>query len=107
MRDLTVQSLRAALDDGSAASWQVIDVREPWEHALCSIPAARLMPMQSLSPRLGELDPALTTVVLCHHGARSFQVALWLERNGFTDVANLDGGIDAWAREVEPGMPLY
>jgi rhodanese-related sulfurtransferase len=46
-------------------------------------------------------------VVLCHHGMRSYQVAVWLERNGFTDVANLNGGIDAWAREIEPGMTQY
>jgi rhodanese-related sulfurtransferase len=46
-------------------------------------------------------------VVVCHHGVRSFQVALWLERNGFMDVANLSGGIDAWARQIDPGMAVY
>ena len=62
---------------------------------------------QGLPQRLHELDPTRTTVVVCHHGVRSFQVALWLERNGFTDVANLSGGIDAWARQIEPGMAVY
>jgi len=107
MRELSVQALKAALDDGTAADWQVVDVREPWEHALCAVPQAQLLPMQELPRRVAELDPRKTCVVLCHHGARSFQVALWLERQGFADVANLDGGIDAWAREIDPGMALY
>ena len=107
MRELSVRDLKAAQDDGTAADWDIIDVREPWEHALCALPGARLVPMQSLPLRLQELDPKRPTVVLCHHGMRSYQVAAWLERNGFTDVANLNGGIDAWAREIEPGMTQY
>ena len=107
MRELSVRDLKAAQDDGTAAGWDIIDVREPWEHALCALPGARLGPMQSLPLRLQELAPKRPTVVLCHHGMRSYQVAAWLERNGFTDVANLNGGIDAWAREIEPGMTQY
>ena len=107
MRELSVRDLKAAQDDGTAAHWDLLDVREPWEHALCALPGARLMPMQGLPGRLQELDPARPTVVLCHHGMRSYQVAVWLERNGFTDVANLSGGIDAWAREIDPGMAQY
>lgn len=107
MRELSVQALKAARDAGTAADWQLIDVREPWEHALCALPGAVLMPMRGLPRRLHELDPARTTVVLCHHGVRSHQVAVWLERNGFKDVVNLRGGMDAWAREIEPEMAIY
>jgi rhodanese-related sulfurtransferase len=107
MRELSVRELKAAQDDGRADHWDIIDVREPWEHALCALPGARLMPMPVLPGRLQELDPTRTTVVLCHHGMRSYQVAVWLDRNGFMDVANLSGGIDAWAREIEPGMAQY
>ncbi|MDD3650679.1 rhodanese-like domain-containing protein [Immundisolibacter sp.] len=107
MRELSVQALKAARDAGTAADWQLIDVREPWEHALCALPGAVLMPMRGLPQRLRELDPARTTVVLCHHGVRSHQVAVWLERNGFKDVVNLRGGMDAWAREIEPEMAVY
>lgn len=107
MRELSVQELKAACEDRTADGWQLLDVREPWEHALCALPGAALMPMQGLPGRLHELDPVRPTVVVCHHGVRSFQVALWLERNGFKDVANLTGGIDAWAREIEPGMTQY
>ncbi|MFZ5492838.1 MAG: rhodanese-like domain-containing protein [Pseudomonadota bacterium] len=107
MRELSVQELKAARDDGTADQWQVIDVREPWEHAICAMDGARPLPMQSLPHGVQDLDPRRPTVVVCHHGVRSFQVALWLERNGFMDVANLSGGIDAWAREIEPGMAQY
>lgn len=107
MRELSVQDLKAARDAGQATTWQLIDVREPWEHAICALVGADLLPMAGLPQRLHELDPARPTVVLCHHGVRSFQVALWLERNGFTDVANLTGGIDAWARDVDPGLAVY
>lgn len=107
MRELSVQAFKADRDAGVAADWQVVDVREPWEHALCVLEGSRLLPMQSLPQRLHELDPMRTTVVVCHHGVRSFQVALWLKRNGFSDVANLSGGIDAWAREIDPGVAVY
>ena len=107
MRELSVQDLKAARDAGQAAVWQLIDVREPWEHAICALTGAQLLPMAGLPQRLHELDPARPTVVLCHHGVRSFQVALWLERNGFTDVTNLTGGIDAWARDIDPSLPVY
>ena len=107
MRELSVRDLKAAQDNGTAAGWDILDVREPWEHAVCALPGAHLIPMQGLPQRVSELDPARPTVVLCHHGMRSYQVAVWLERNGFTDVANLSGGIDAWAREIDPGMAQY
>ncbi len=93
--------------DAATGDWQIIDVREPWEHAICRLPGARLLPMDGLPQRLAELDPGRPTVVVCHHGVRSYQVALWLERSGFTDVVNLSGGIDAWARYVDPSMDTY
>lgn len=85
----------------------MLDVREPWECEICRIDGAIALPMAAVPPRVGELDPEAETVVICHHGVRSFQVALFLERNGFSSVHNLAGGIDAWAHEVEPSMPKY
>ena len=61
----------------------------------------------ALPARAQELDPDTETVVICHHGARSFQVALFLERNGFSNLYNLQGGVNAWADQVEPTMPRY
>lgn len=85
----------------------MVDVREPWELDICRIEGSVALPMAAVPPRLQELDPDAETVVICHHGVRSFQVALFLERNGFSSVLNLAGGIDAWSREVEPAMPKY
>lgn len=104
---MAVQDLATTLSGDATGDWQIIDVREPWEHAICHLPGARLVPMDSLPQRLAELDPGCPTVVVCHHGVRSYQVALWLERSGFTDVVNLSGGIDAWARDVDPSMDTY
>jgi rhodanese-related sulfurtransferase len=63
--------------------------------------------MRQIPAAAHDLDPAQETVVICHHGIRSRQVAYYLERMGFTDVVNLDGGVDAWARDVDPHMATY
>jgi rhodanese-related sulfurtransferase len=75
--------------------------------AICALPGSRHVPMNAIPARAAELDPAADTVVICHHGARSFQVGLFLERKGFARVYNLFGGVDAWARSVEPAMATY
>lgn len=85
----------------------LLDVREPWEFEVCRIEGSRLVPLSQLPARLGELDPGLTTVVICHHGVRSLRAAAYLEHCGFADVVNLSGGIDAWARTVDPAMAVY
>lgn len=85
----------------------LLDVREQWEYNLCRIDGARLMPMQTVAQRLAELDPAARVVCICHHGARSMQVGMFLESKGFTNVVNLNGGVAAWARTVDPTMPTY
>jgi rhodanese-related sulfurtransferase len=63
--------------------------------------------MAEIPSRAGELDPGGDVVVICHHGGRSMQVAMFLEKNGFPKVHNLAGGVDAWARSVDPAMPVY
>ncbi len=85
----------------------VLDVREPWERAVCSLPRAVHIPMREVPARLAELDPQRPIVCVCHHGGRSAQVGLFLERQGFAQVYNLSGGIDAWAQEVDPSCPRY
>jgi len=88
-----------------------LDVREPGEVALAAIelPGAttRTMPMREVPARLAELDPAQPVLCFCHHGARSAQVVAFLERAGFASAYNLAGGIDAWSRDVDPGVPRY
>jgi rhodanese-related sulfurtransferase len=106
MQSLLPSELKAMLDAPGSLPI-LVDVREPWEHEICHIDGCQHIPMASLSERIKELDPKAKTVVICHHGIRSLQVAKMLEQAGFTDVANLKGGIDIWAREVEPEMVQY
>ena len=86
----------------------LLDVREPWEFQTASLPNSLLMPMGEVASRAhSELDPDAPIVVMCHHGARSLNVALWLRDQGFTHVQSLSGGIDAWSRSIDPGIPRY
>ena len=85
----------------------LLDVREPWEFEQCHLAGSMLMPMQSVPARLNELAPDADVVVICHHGARSMQVAMFLERNGFGSIYNLAGGVNAWAHDIDPGMRKY
>lgn len=89
----------------------VLDVREPWEVQVASVTPDAFdvvaIPMNQIPARLAELPQDRPIACLCHHGARSQRVARFLEQQGYTDVANIAGGIDAWARERDPGVPLY
>lgn len=85
----------------------LLDVREPWEFDTCRIPGSQLMSMASVPARQEELDPERPVVCICHHGARSMQVAAFLERAGFSKVYNLTGGVHGWALQVDPAMPTY
>ena len=110
MQQISAQQLKSWLDEcaaGTRVKPQLLDIREPWEFDMCRIPDARLMPMRSVPARLMELDRDADTVVICHHGARSFQVALFLEQQGFSNILNLYGGVAAWAQQVDATMPTY
>ena len=106
MRRMTVRELKAYLD-GAGQHPFLLDVREPWEYGICRIDGSHLIPMRNVPDSLQELDPARGIVVICHHGIRSRQVALFLEHQGFTSIINMEGGVAAWAREVDPAMPTY
>ena len=89
----------------------LLDVREPHELVTASVKADGFslvtIPMNSVPQRLAELDPACPTAVLCHHGARSQRVAAFLEAQGFASLANVAGGIEAWALEVDTSVKRY
>jgi rhodanese-related sulfurtransferase len=86
----------------------LLDVREPWEFQAASLPDSLLMPMGDVPSRAHqELDPDAPIVVLCHHGMRSLNVALWLRAQGFERAQSLAGGIDAWSRAIDPTVPRY
>jgi rhodanese-related sulfurtransferase len=102
---ITVQELDEWRRTGRAVT--LLDVREPWELAICRFSDALAIPLQSLPARLDEIPTDRTLVVLCHHGMRSAQAVGWLRRNLVPNAVNLTGGIDAWAREIEPDMGIY
>lgn len=85
----------------------LLDVREAWEVAIASLPGATLIPMGDIPSRLQDLDPDRPTVVMCHHGARSLNVTMWLRQQGFEHVQSLAGGIDHWAQSFDPAVPRY
>ncbi|MFN8589490.1 MAG: ThiF family adenylyltransferase [Candidatus Eisenbacteria bacterium] len=87
-------------------AFTLLDVREPFERALASIPGSADIPLGVLPLQANTLDAGRPVVVMCHHGARSFMAAQWLTGHGFTSVVNLEGGIHAWA-DVDPAVPRY
>jgi rhodanese-related sulfurtransferase len=107
MQHLSAPELAQWLANDARPRPVLLDVREPWEFQTCHIDGAAAMPMRTVPARLAELDPDLPVVCICHHGARSMQVASFLEQNGFADVSNLTGGVHAWALQVDPTMPSY
>ena len=104
IKQMTATQLAEARAAGHAPT--VLDVREPAELQLASLPDVVHIPLREVPQRLGELDPDAPVVVVCHHGVRSMSVARYLVERDFDDVANLTGGIDAWSREVG-GVPRY
>ncbi len=112
MLDYEISPAEAAalLAEGKARH---IDVREPWEIATASIAGSPSnsvieMPMGDVPSRAHqELDPDDRLVIVCHHGMRSMNVAVWLRNQGFELVQSLRGGIDAWSAEVDSTVPRY
>ncbi len=88
-------------------SWQLLDVREAWEIEIVSLPDSIRVPMSQVPQRHTELDKDRPVAVLCHSGGRSARVAEYLASLGFTQVANIAGGIDAWSQEVDNSLPRY
>jgi rhodanese-related sulfurtransferase len=107
MKQITPVALAAWLSDASRSKPLLLDVREPWEHQTARIEGSKLVPLGEVATRLGELDQGQEVVAICHHGGRSMQVAMFLEKNGFSKVHNLSGGMDAWSKSVDPTVPVY
>lgn len=106
VRQMSVQELKTELDTTKKQPF-ILDVREPWECQICALPNSINIPMGQIPARLGELDPDQEIIVLCHHGIRSYQVCNFLQSNGFENLYNLKGGIDAWSKEIDPAMQKY
>ena len=107
MEHLSAPELAAWLADSSRAATVLLDVRENWEVETCKIAGSTQIAMNTIPARIEELDEDADIVCICHHGARSMQVAAFLERSGFGKLFNLTGGIHAWAVQVDSAMPKY
>lgn len=103
--DLSPRELVRLLDDSEL--WQVLDVREAWEREIAAVACSIDIPMAEVPERLDELARDRPVAVLCHSGGRSARVAAFLAQQGFTEVANVAGGIDAWATDVDDSIPRY
>lgn len=107
MKHLLPTQLADWLADDTRPKPVLLDVREPWEYELGHLAGSQHMPMHLVPLQSQELEPDQDIVVICHHGARSMQVAMFLERQGFAAVHNLTGGVDRWSAEVDPGLRRY
>jgi adenylyltransferase/sulfurtransferase len=105
-RNVTTTEVQARIARGEA--FRLIDVREPAEHAIARIEGAELLPLSRAEEWIATLRPDEDIVIFCHSGHRSQQIASYLSaRLGFTNVANMLGGIDDWSLRVDPGVPRY
>jgi molybdopterin/thiamine biosynthesis adenylyltransferase/rhodanese-related sulfurtransferase len=100
---ITAAELASRLGDAPV----LLDVRESWEAEIAQLPGALLIPLASLGGAIDQLDPHAAVVVYCHHGIRSRSALALLRARGFDHAQHLDGGIDAWAREIDPTMARY
>ena len=107
VKNIAPAELAAWIADPARGQPLLLDVREPWEFQIARLEGATLLPLRELPARFGELDANADIIAICHHGGRSMQAAVFLERQGFARMHNLAGGIDAWARSVDPAVPVY
>lgn len=107
MQQIEPVELAAWLADTMRGHPVLLDVREHWEFERCRITGSWLVPMGEVAQRCNELDTEADVVVICHHGVRSYRAAMLLEYHGFSRVYNLIGGVERWARDVDPAMSRY
>jgi rhodanese-related sulfurtransferase len=103
--EITPAEAKRRLDVGEKLL--LVDVREPWEFEICRIEGAKLIPMGSIPANLQALDTDEDVICYCHHGMRSFDVAVWLRAQGVESAKSLAGGIERWSTEIDPQVPRY
>jgi rhodanese-related sulfurtransferase len=103
--EISPSELKKRLDAGEKLV--LIDVREPWEYEICRIEGAKLIPMNTVPANLQSLDVEEPVICYCHHGMRSLDVAVWLQKQGVESARSLAGGIDKWSAEIDPKVPRY
>lgn len=108
MQNLVVEALRDWLDAEKASAPVLLDVRECWETEIGFIKDSHCLPLSKFTTTsLSHISFETPIVVICHHGIRSAMVAEWLSNQGYTQVFNLEGGIDAWSRRIDQNIDIY
>ena len=97
--------LKSRLDKGDQLV--LLDVREQWEFDLAKLNGSTLIPLATLPQSLDKLKRDAEIVAICHHGMRSADATNFLLQQGFSNVKNLVGGIDAWSAHVDRSVPRY
>ncbi len=103
--EISVGELKSRLENEESLT--IVDVREPYEWEICHLATARLIPVNDFANHLHEFDPDQEIILHCKSGSRSAQVCQFLLDQGFARPVNLQGGILAWAREIDPAMKQY
>ena len=106
IKQISVSELKERLDT-RGHNFVLLDVREPWELQICSLPDSVEIPMGQVPARLDEIEPQQDVVIICHHGIRSQQIAYYLQSAGYENLYNLRGGISAWSHKIDPSVPTY
>ena len=106
IKQISAQELQQKIEQQDQP-FVLLDVREASEFQFASIEGSILIPLNQIQERINELEKQQDIVVICHHGIRSQHVAEYLDNCGFTNVANLLGGIDAWSCQCDPEVPRY
>jgi len=108
MNDLEITPREFAAMRDRRDSFRLIDVREPYEVRISSLPGSEEIPMRSIPSHIQSLEADGTPIiVICHHGVRSLQVVCWLREQGVENCLSLAGGIDRWSQEIDPEIPRY
>lgn len=102
---ITPKELKERMDKGEKLF--LLDVREPWEHSLAKIEGCVLIPLGTLPQSMEQVDQSAEIIAYCHHGMRSADATGFLLQQGYPNVKNLIGGIDAWSLQVDPSVPRY
>ena len=107
IKQISPSELAALRADPAHPAPVLVDVREPWEFERCRIGGSLSVPLGQIPAQHAGLPQDRDLILVCHHGSRSQQAAMWLAANGHANVHNLSGGVEAWALEVDPAMPRY
>ncbi|MBL8685703.1 MAG: hypothetical protein JNK05_41385 [Myxococcales bacterium] len=107
IQEITAKELSLRLERGEPTV--LVDVRQPWEFEFGAIAGSKLIPLNELAQRVGEIEApsGAMIVTVCHHGVRSMHAAIFLARSGLENVCSLAGGTDAWSVDVDPALPRY